>query len=229
MIEKYRAKIIEIKKLSSDVYHFVLDLNGFIDFKAGQFVNLSFTDNGKIFKKPYSIASAPKMRDKIELCIKKVENGNLTPLLFQKEVNFEVEIMGPLGLFTLDKSKKEKIVFIATGTGIAPFRSMIYDLVSKNVTKELILIFGVKFSENILYKEEFENLEKINPNFKFVPIVSRSEDWIGRRGHVQDNLDMIDILNSEVYICGLPEMVEDVKNRLIELGMNKDDIYFEKY
>lgn len=229
MVEKYQAKIIEIKKLSTDVDHFVLDLGGFIDFKAGQFVNLSFTDNEKIFKKPYSIASPPMMRDKIELCIKKIQKGNLTPVLFEKKVNFEVEIMGPLGLFTLDKSRKEKIVFIGTGTGIAPLRSMIYDLVSKNSTKEMILIFGVKFSEDILYREEFEDLEKLNPHFKFVPIVSRSEDWIGRRKHAQDNLDVVDILNSEVYICGLPEMVDDVKNKLIQLGMNKDDIHFEKY
>lgn len=229
MVEKYNAKIVEIKELSSTVKHFVIDLGSKIDFKAGQFVNLSFTDNEKVYRKPYSIASPPMMNDKIELCIKNVDNGNLTPVLFEKQVGFEVGIMGPLGLFNLDKSRKEKLVFIGTGTGISPLRSMIYDLIAKGTQKEMILIFGVKFKEEILYKDEFESLEKASPNFKFVPIVSRSEDWVGRRGHAQDNLDVVDVLNSEVYMCGLPNMVDGTKEKLIELGMDKDDIHFEKF
>lgn len=139
-------------------------------------------------------------------------------------------IRGPFGLFTLDKASKEKLVFIGTGTGITPFRSMIKDLLEKNSETEISLIFGCRYEGELLYKSEFEELAGKFPNFRFFPLVSRpTEEWNGRKGHVQDNFEVIDITQSEVYICGLPIMVEEATKKLLELGMDKAQIHHEKF
>lgn len=249
-VKQYQATIEKIENLSETVRHFIINLGESMEFKAGQFINLSFEQDGQTYRKPYSLASDPKLakeQNKIELCIKLVDTGTLTPHLWHKKENEKVNIMGPLGLFTLQENQQEQnMVFIGTGTGIAPLRAMIKEEIEKqnqfhnetenieseNVTqnKNLILILGVRFENEILYKEEFEKLEKENPNFKFVPIVSRPTDtWQARKGHVQDNLEFIDIGSSQFYMCGLPAMVEAVKEKLLQSGAQETQIHHEIY
>lgn len=242
-IQTYIGIIDSIKELSSTVRHYVLDLDVEFDYKAGQFVNLSFEVDGEKLRRPYSIASNPvNGSTKIELCIKLVENGTLTPKLWDKKQGDKVNIQGPLGLFTL-RNEKEKLVFIGTGTGIAPLRSMIIDEISKQNeilesdrregvahSKEIILIFGVRSENEIIFREEFDHLAEKNPNFKFVPVVSRpTEKWDGRCGHVQDNFDVIDSQISEVYICGLPAMFDSAKEKLLEIGVDGNSIFHEVF
>lgn len=227
---EYTGKIEEIVEMSDSVRLFKLKLDKPFDYKAGQFVNLSFEDEGDKYMRPYSIASDPDGSDVIELCIKLVENGRVTPHLFHKKVGDEVNVKGPFGMFTIEKGTKDKYVFVGTGTGIAPLRSMIKKLLKDGTDKELTLIFGVRHVNEVLFMDEFKKLEEENPNFKYVPIVSRPDDsWIGRSGHVQDNFDMLDIQNIDVFICGLPVMVEESMEKLIKLGVSESNIFHEKY
>jgi NAD(P)H-flavin reductase len=242
MVKVYSSKIEEIKDLTKSVKLFKINLGEDFDFKAGQFVNLSFEEGEKTYRRAYSIASKANKSKNIELCIKLVEKGELTPKLFKKNKGDELKIQGPLGIFTIEKANKDKLVFIGTGTGIAPLRSMILTelekqnqvLENKNEgiikTREITLIFGVRYDNEILFKDEFEELAKQNPNFKYIQIVSRpSENWQGRTGHVQDNFDMVDVNNSNVFICGLPAMFEGAKSKLIEMGMKEEDIFHEVF
>lgn len=230
MLKDFKAKLSKIDILSPSVKHLVFDLEEEIEFKAGQFLNIIFEDDEQKYMKPYSICSKPSQKKQIEFCIKLVPQGKFTPVIFQKKIGFECILKGPLGLFTLEHSISDKVVFIGTGTGITPLRSMILDLLEKESEKEITLIFGVRHESEILYREEFKKLEVQNPNFKFLEVVSRpKENWIGRTGHVQNNLESIDVLNSEAYICGLTIMVEEVKENLLKRGMNKENIHFERY
>lgn len=237
-----KAIISEIKNLTPDVKHFELTLEDDMEFKAGQFINLSFEHEGELVRKPYSIASHPLNPKKIELCIKLVPEGKLTPLLFEKKVGFSLQVMGPLGLFNLDKIRSIKesdsliadpipnLVFIGTGTGIAPLRSMIKDILANEEPYEMKLIFGVRFEGHHCYENEFSDLQKLAPQLQYIPVVSRPTDsWHGRLGHVQQNLDMIQPDNSQVFICGLPEMVEGVTQKLLEKGFTTEQIHSEKY
>jgi NAD(P)H-flavin reductase len=142
-----------------------------------------------------------------------------------------VEMAPPLGFFILRNPAKSAL-FVATGTGIAPFRSMTPDYLSHPEAKELILLFGVRYASSIYYRDEFEALEKRYPNFHFWPTLSRPEPaWGGRSGHVQTHLleTLGDRRDLDVYICGLKAMVDDVRAILKTLGFDRKQVLFEKY
>lgn len=228
---KTTATISAIKNLAEDVKHLELIPNEQVPFKAGQFINLSFKDQDKNYKKSYSISSPPTQKT-IELCIKLVPQGNLTPKLWEKKQGDEVELMGGLGLFNTDKITKQNIVLIGTGTGIAPLRAILKEQLQQEIEKEFQLIFGAKDKQNLYYDEEFQLLEKTYPNFKYTPVLSRENpesQTLIRQGYVQQNLDNINIQDSHVFICGNPKMVDDVKNTLLIKGMGEEDISVEKY
>ena len=231
MVSDFNGVFSKIENQGKNTKLFTIDLDREISFKPGQFVNLIFELNGEKFMKPYSIASSNKLKKQIELCVNLVGNGKTTPYLFRKKIGDKVKVKGPLGFFKLDdKSQKEKIVFIATGTGVSPLRSMILNLVESGTDKQLHLILGIRYEYEILFEKEFREIERNNPNFKFTPVISKpTEKWEGRVGYVQDNLDGVDVLNSGFYVCGLSQMVEEVKNKLLEKGASEEDIYFERY
>lgn len=226
---KTLATISKIVDYPGNVKHFELQLNEPMNFKAGQFLNLSFKRDDTMYRRPYSICSPPS-EQMVSLCIKLVPEGHLTPVLWNLKEGDEVEVMGGLGLFTLDNITKNKILFVGTGTGIAPLRSMIFHLLEENTTKEIELVYGARYPGHHTYEKEFEELEKKYPNFKFTPVVSRpDENWIGRQGYVQQNLNALDTQDSQAFICGLPEMVDAVKEELFLQGMSEQDIVVEKY
>jgi ferredoxin-NADP reductase len=249
VLQEFEGNISRIENITDSVKNFTITFDKQLEFKAGQFVNLVFDnpEGGRPIMKSYSIASAPFNKNEIELCIKLVENGALTPKLFKMRTGEKIKFKGPFGLFNLENSNSQKLVFIGTGTGITPLRSMILDLLENNtqelleeeeeekeviveIKKEITLIFGCRYENEILFQKEFKELEEKNPNFKFLPVVSKpTEKWIGRMNHVQDNFESIDINNSDFFVCGLNVMIDEVENKLISLGVSKDKIHFERY
>ncbi len=229
-IEDYNATIKSIEEISKDTRIFKLELDKGIDFRAGQYITFILEENGKKFTAPYSIASTPLENKTIEFAIKLVNSGGVTSHLWNKKEGDVLKLKGPMGGFGIKESKKEKIVFIGTGTGIAPFRSMIKELIENETEKNLTLIFGERFEDEVLFEEEFQELESQNKNFKFIKVISKpTENYKGKTGHVQENLEEIDTSNSDAYICGNPKMVEEVNQKLIDKGMSKESIFFEKY
>ncbi len=229
-IKEYLAKIVDIKEQAPSVRLFDLELNEEMEFVAGQFINLIFQHNGEVFMKPYSIASKPSIKNKLQLSIKLVDTGKATPHLWQKQIGDEVSVKGPFGLFRCSSANKDKLVFIGTGTGIAPLRSMIFEQLELGTQKELILVFGARHENELLFKDEMEDLEEKYPNFKYIKVLSKADDtWLGRRGHVQDNFDIIDPINSQFYLCGLPAMISEVETKLNEMGVQKEQIHKEKF
>lgn len=235
MVIKTKVKLTKIEKISPSVNHFTFESFEEIKFEAGQFINLTYNSEDKKIKRAYSIANAYEEANpkNIELCIKLVEEGELTPKLFQANINDEFDIMGPLGLFKLRNVEEQKNqVFIAAGTGVAPMRSFIKELLENlNYTKEITLLLGIRYETEILYEKEFKELENRFNNFKFIPIISRpSENWKNEVGYVQQHIDKIkEIENSEYYICGLNKMVDECVEKLTSLNVQKENLKFEKY
>ena len=147
----------------------------------------------------------------------------------------EVHLHGPHGLFVMREYRQDAI-FIATGTGVAPFRSMVQWLLAcadGSRSHSFWLVYGTRYPEDVYYREEFEALAARYPNFHYVVTLSRAkEDWTGRRGYVQECVREIvgDRKDMQAYICGLNDMVSANRNLLNEeLGWDRKQVIYERY
>jgi ferredoxin-NADP reductase len=227
-----KATLIGTYELAPEVRHFIFGVPEVerLHFKPGQFVSFTEMLGGKKITRPYSIASLPD-GNQFELCLNRVQEGIFSPYLFEMKPGDSVEMSAPLGFFVVRNPAKEA-VFIATGTGIAPFRAMAPDYLSHPQAQQLTLLFGVRYENSLYYRNEFEELARQHPSFRFWPTLSRPEpSWSGRAGHVQIHLleAIADRRDLDVYICGLKAMVDDVRAILKGLGFDRKQIIFEKY
>ncbi len=224
------------KELAPEVHHFDFEVPGteILDFTPGQFVSVIEETEGKEITRAYSIAS-PRDGNRFSLCLNRVADGLVSPYLFRLEPGDEIEINKPLGYFTF-RHPGHHAVFVATGTGIAPFRSILLDYLPR-MQPHVTLLFGVRYEEGLLYGDELEKLAGEHPNFRFMPTVTRpTGSWTGRTGRVTAHLDEAlgittpdDLATVDVYICGLREMVDDVRKELKARGLDRKQIIYEKY
>ncbi|MCG9683904.1 FAD-binding oxidoreductase [Vibrio sp. Isolate23] len=177
-------------------------------FRPGQYLDLIF----KGVKRSYSIANAMVDSQELELHIRKVPKGKMSDLLFNDlKANQLMRIEGPKGTFFVRASNRP-IVFLATGTGIAPVKAMVEQLIHDNDKRDVAIYWGMRTPDEI-YDEAFIKLLKGNKHIRFIPVLSRSPEWGGRVGYVQ-NAVIEDIANLEpydVYACGSLSMIEAAK------------------
>jgi CDP-4-dehydro-6-deoxyglucose reductase len=231
-MREYHAKLIAQRDLAPEVRHFVFEAAqaGRVQFAPGQFVSVTERIEGKDITRAYSIASPPDGK-RIELCLNRVADGLVSPHLFDLRPGDSVRVSEPLGHF-VPRNPLGDSVFVATGTGIAPIRSMLHHVLRAGAGKHLTLLFGARYTTGLLYRQEFERLALDHPNFLFLPTLSRPDSaWRGRRGHVQTHLDeaLSGSRDVDVYICGLKAMVDDVRAGLKRRGFHRQRIIYEKY
>src|SRR5436190_1148561 len=207
-----QARLIESHEIAPEVRHFVFDVPEVeqLPYVAGQFVSFSGVFEDKKITRAYSTASAPG-GNRFELCLNRVQDGHFSPYLFDMPLGTTVDMKGPLGHFILKNSPNDSI-FVATGTGIAPFRAMLLAHLEENPDRKFTLVFGVRYEASLLYRAEFERLAETYPNFRFLPTLSRpGESWKGLTVHVQTHV--FDTLGArrgrDVSICGMKAMVDD--------------------
>lgn len=213
--------------------HIRFDIQGgkTLHFKAGQFAQLFIPqEGGKVRRTSYSIASAPQNTGFFELCVTLVDGGVSSTYLHNLKVGDKIQAMAPLGTFTL-KDESRDMVFVSTGSGVAPFRSMIQDQVAKKTPKNLYLLYGHRYEPDILYRKEWEALAKKEPHFRFLFTLSRDTAWTGERGYVQDKIEKFvpSATEKNYFICGLNNMITAVNDKLLALGVPKEQIHFERY
>ena len=226
------ARLVEWHEIGTNTRHFVFEVPDVKEFYfiPGQFVSFTETIGEKEIIRPYSIASPPN-GNRFEICLNLIEDGLFSPLLFSMNRGDTLEMNQPLGYFVLRNPGKEAI-FVATGTGVTPFRSMLKVSLGQGDTKKITLLFGVRHEENLLYRTEFEELAGAHPNFHFEPTVTKPEPaWTGKKGRVQPHL--LELIGErrdlDIYICGLKLMVDDVRAILKGLGFDRKQVMFEKY
>jgi CDP-4-dehydro-6-deoxyglucose reductase, E3 len=227
-----QARLIHYRQIAPEVRHFEFEAVGLdrLDFVPGQFVSLTADVEGKPITRAYSLASAPNGTNRFELCLNCVEGGRLSPRIFAMQPGDRMAMSAPLGTFTLREPARDSIL-IATGTGITPFRSYLRAFLAKGAP-QFTLLLGARYEAHLLYRQEFEAMAQQHPQFRFWPTLSRPEpSWYGRSGHVQAHLAEAIGGRTDVdfYLCGLAQMVDDVRAMLKEMGFDRKQIRSEKY
>lgn len=204
------------------------------DFKPGQFVTLDLPIHEQKNKRwrSYSIASMPDGTNVIELLISYVPDGLGTNYIFNEiKEGDELTLRGPQGVFTLPEEIDKDLVMICTGTGIAPFRSMLHYINTHKLPhRNLHLIFGTRVQSDLLYRDEMAELEKAMPNFTYHPTLSR-EEWDGHKGYVHNVYETLykDRQPANFLLCGWRMMIDEAKHRLLDMGYDKKAIHLELY
>jgi len=227
-----QAKLIEWVEIAPGVRHFVFEAPQLerLEFVPGQFVSLSDSVASRDITRAYSIASAPGNSNRFELCLNRVDDGAFTPHLFDLSAGDVVNMQPPLGTFTLRQPLRDSLL-VATGTGIAPFRSMLRAVLTTD-SPVFTLLFGVRYESHLLYRNEFEQMTRQFPQFRFWPTLTQpGPDWGGRRGRVQAHLGegIGERRDIDIYLCGLQPMVDGVRQTLKGMGFDRKQIRYEKY
>jgi ferredoxin-NADP reductase len=226
-----RARLVDSHELAPNTRHFVFESQEWpAAFVPGQFLSVTATVGDDEITRAYSIVSPPG-GNRFALCANLVLEGHLSPFLFALNPGDEIGFKGPYGAFILRRPVSDSL-FVATGTGIAPFRSMLLSKLAENPDQRFTLLFGVRYEHSLLYHDEFVALAKAHSNFDYQPTLTRPEpNWTGRTGRVQPHaLELLgDRRDVDVYICGLREMVDDLRLQLKERGFDRKRIIYEKY
>jgi ferredoxin-NADP reductase len=241
MPEPWRTgKFIRIEKITEATWRFwikIPELERF-DFKPGQFVTLDLPIHEKPNKRwrSYSIASHPDGSNVIELVIVLLEDGLGTQYLFNHvEPGTEVPLRGPQGVFTLPDIIDKDLFFICTGTGIAPFRSMVqYIKLHNKEHKNIYLIFGCRKLCDSLYGDEMKQLSSELENFYYLPTFSREDPSDNSLEHgyvhgIYQNILSSNRPEAHFYLCGWKNMIDDAKKNIIAMGYDKKSVHLELY
>jgi ferredoxin/flavodoxin---NADP+ reductase len=221
------------------------------DFKPGQFAVLGLLGGeprvpeaaaeetipapDKIIRRAYSIASSSVERRYLEFYLALVTSGQLTPRLFALQPGRRL-FLGPKasGVFTLDRVPPGKaVVLIATGTGLAPYISMLRTMLVSETQRRFVVLHGARFGWDLGYRGELESLARLRPNFIYLPSITRPDQdphFHGHTGRIQALLEKgvvekesgvtLDPSQAEVFLCGNPDMIKAVKVMLEAKGFD---------
>jgi ferredoxin-NADP reductase len=235
--KNFSARLTRSIFLSEFTKHLELEVTGVpsFGFVPGQWLSVRATDpRGEEFTRAYSIASPPTENGHVVFCLNRVQDGFMSNYLCDLQEGAEIAFQGPFGDFIL-RPPLHDTLFIATGTGIAPFRSMLHWLLAdpeRHREREFRLLFGARHEQDLYYRDEFERLAAAHANFHFLPTLSRGGPaWPGLRGYVQEHV--VPIVSTRTgmhaYICGLDKMVKANRTLLKSLGWDRTSIRYEKY
>jgi CDP-4-dehydro-6-deoxyglucose reductase, E3 len=224
------CRISSLEKLASDVIKVVLRLppNVALDFIPGQYIDI--IGPGGI-RRSYSLANAPKADNTLELHIRAVKNGAMSQYWFnQSAVNDLLRLHGPQGTFFLRDIANCDLIFLATGTGIAPVKAMLEALPSFPADQQpqsITVVWGARHEHDLYF-----DVASLSGTQKYIPVLSRAEaTWQGERGYVQDALlrHISDLHSGVVYACGSDAMIHSAKSTLIAAGLPSRHFYSDAF
>lgn len=224
VMQDFTATVSRVRDLTHDVREIALSLTGpaSIRFLPGQFVSFEVDRPGRLpATRSYSIASPPGRDGSIELLVNRVEGGPGSGYLFGLREGDTTSFRGPLGSFTLHDGTRD-LLFVATGTGIAPLRSMLWTLADSASTRPITLFWGLRSERDLYYQDELEQLRARLPGFAYVTTLSRpAGEWTGSIGWVSALVEqrVPDVDNIDAYLCGNAAMIRDVREILRARGL----------
>jgi ferredoxin--NADP+ reductase len=212
-------------------------------FEPGQYMTTGVIVDGKLLQRPYSVASPPQVSgtDGYEFYVRVVPVIRFTTALWRLPIGHRMRMIGPKGKFLLEPNDKRTHLYVSTGTGIAPFISMIRDTMLRGDTRRTVVLHGCSYTEELGYREYLEGLERERSYpLTYVPTISRPDDprndgWTGRTGRAERVVAAVcrDLGlrpdQTVVYICGNPEMIINVETELMHRGFPEFHVKKELY
>lgn len=208
------------------------------DFVAGQWVSLVLPLPEGEARRAYSIASPPDGSPRLAVAVTKVEGGPGSCFLHDMPEGHVLRAIGPQGFFTRPRGTRHPALFVGTGTGVTPLRSMILDALASGDDSPMMLLFGVRYEEDRLYLDELEELAAKHPNFRFACSLSKGKpEWPGLRGYVQTHVESawreLEAAGNgapHAYVCGLERMVGAVRDLLRkQMNVPRQQVHSERY
>ncbi len=223
------CRIDDITKLAPDVVEVVLRTPpaSKIEYLPGQYVDMIGKEG---LRRSYSIANARREDGKLTLQIRKVENGEMSHYWFNEaKPNDLLRLEGPLGTFCLRKTQASRLVFLATGTGIAPVKAMLEQLASfpeLNTYSQIDVYWGGRTEEDLYWEPDFPAL-----NLHYTPVLSRSPEWAGAKGYIQQALltSDINLQDTVVYACGSEAMINNAHAELTAAGLAENQFHSDAF
>ena len=225
----FDATITSIHQMTPRVKQFVIEADEAFEFEPGQHTTVRFErddpeEEDEQVVRPYTATNTPG-NERLTLAIKRYDDGTASVYMHEREVG-DVVTLGDLGGNLTLRNTDEDAVFVSTGTGITPMIAMLKQYLEVG-TGDVDFFYGEKNQENIMYRETLDQLAAEHDELSVVYSLS-DEEWAGPTGHVQDHLDeRLDGLDRDFYVCGVPGMVVDTKERLDDLGVDDDRVFSE--
>jgi len=241
--ERYNARLVERHDETDTLSYFTVRFDGEpVPFEPGQYMTVGVMADGKLWQRPYSVASAPTTTaNGYEFYVRLVPIIRFTTLFWRLEVGHQMRMTGPKGRFLLEPADARTHLFVSTGTGIAPFVSMIRETMAQRKPRKTVVLHGVSYADELGYRDVLEAWERDGTYpVRYVPTISRPADprnvgWAGRTGRVEDVIGDVcrDLgLRPErtvVYICGNPDMILNVERVLMGRGFPEFHVKKELY
>ncbi len=242
--ERYNASLVRREDFTDALASFWVRFDGEpTSFEPGQYMTIGVFVDAKIVQRPYSVASSPRVAgtDGYEMYVRLVEEGAFTPFLWNLPTGHRMRMIGPKGKFMLQPDDDRTHLFISSGTGNAPFVSMMRWMLEGGATRKAVFLNGVSYEADLGYRELLEDWERTGEYpVTYVPTVSRPADpanagWTGRTGRVEtivgpvcDELGLT-AENTIAYICGNPDMILSAEATLLERGFAEEQVKKELY
>lgn len=196
-------------------------------FYAGQYVDFLLKEGTR----SYSIASAPSQAQFLEFHIKHREKGLFSSQLFdgRLKVGSIIRLRGALGSFTLNEQSDKPLILVATGTGFAPIKAILNQLVDEKSQRAIHFYYGNRHREDFYDNEALQDLLNQLPNARYTPVLSQPDHaWQGKKGYVGEHIlaDYPDLSGHEVYACGLPKMILSCKTALTQKAKLPEHAFF---
>ncbi len=240
-VRKVPCRIQAITYPSNDVAILQLQLPASerFQFLAGQYLEFLLKDNKR---RAYSIASAPHQEGPIELHIRHLPGGLFTDALFGQGADGksikEKDILrfeGPQGSFFLREDTQKPIIFLASGTGFAPIKSILLHMREKNIDREVYFYWGGRRPKDLYMNALCQEFASTLPRFNYIPVVSEAlpeDHWAGRTGFVHHAVmaDFPDLSAFQVYACGAPIVIQSAQTDFVEqCGLPEDEFYADSF
>ena len=241
---QYNAELVRREDQHESLARFWVRFDGpATPFEPGQYMTVGVVSGGKMVQRPYSVASDPAAADTdgYELYVRLVEGGTFTPLLWRLPVGHRMRMIGPKGKFVLEPEDDRIHLFISSGTGNAPFVSMMRALLRAGRPRRAVFLNGVSYVRDLGYGDILRAWEA-NREYPvtFIPTVSRPDDplnagWTGRVGRVErivapvcDELGLTPD-NAIAYLCGNPDMILSAESTILARGFPESQVKKELY